>query len=333
MYHFYSNHHFDLTLAQVDKKAAQFQALKHPGDLAALLKTDAALVKKLAAKPHYFEFKIPKPGGAHRIIHNPQPDLKILQTNLNVFFQCAYYLVKPPCAYGFIPRPSDERKPRNIYFNALQHINADWVINFDLEDFFHSVNSRHLTWIFREYFGFAEPLAEQLIALCSCRGVLPMGAPTSPALSNFACLNLDQDLQQLANLCDGTYTRYADDMTFSLAEEPGGIFHEVVQEKVQQQQFTLNPKKTKRYGRHDPPEVTGLLLHHPKPDVSANWLKSLKEDIRLYGQLVAPLMFQRGIFHTQVLEKLRFSIRGQINFLAFIRGKEDEMYRKLAAFD
>ncbi len=322
---------FDLTLAQLDKKAAQFKAMRHPGDLAALLKADAAQVKKFAEKPFYHQFSIPKPGGARRIIHNPNPDLKNLQVALNLYLQCAYYQLKPPAAYGFIPRPTDEAQPRNIYTNAMQHHGADWVLNLDMKDYFHTVNSRHLTWVFRELFEFPEPLSNQLVGLTTCRGILPMGASTSPVLSNLAALPLDHDLQGLANMIDANYSRYVDDMTFSLELQPTALLIEEITLKVEKQGFRINETKTRTTHRNKHPEVTGLLLKQPNPDISDSFLKNLRKDIKLLRRLTSPHMMERGIFHANMLDKLRQSITGQLNFLAFIRGKNDVTYRELAA--
>lgn len=320
----------ELTLAQLEQKAAKFRALKHPGDLAALLKTDAAVLAKLASKPHYQVFSIPKPGGAKRVIHNPNPDLKNIQQSLNLYLQATYYGLLPPCSYGFIPKPTDEPRPRNIYTNALVHAGSEWVLNLDMKDYFHTVTSKHLNWIFGTLCQFPLPLTNQLIGLCTYKGVLPMGAPTSPVLSNLAALPLDAGLQVLANRCDALYTRYVDDLTFSFDTQPTQDFTQAVRLLVEEQGFALNESKIRLSYRQDEPEVTGLILKSPKPDVSRSFLKSLKKDIKLYRQLCSPEMLQRGITNAHVLDKLKKSIQGQLAFLSFIRGKKDKAYRKWA---
>lgn len=331
MYNYYQPS-FELTLAQVDQKAARFRAIRHPGDLAALLKADAARLKKLSDKPWYQIFSIPKPGGARRIIHNPNPELKLVQQTLNPYLQCAYYVIKPPAAYGYLPKPTDEPEPRSIYTNALRHLGANWVLNLDMKDYFHTINSRHLRWVFADLFEFPEPLTNQLTGLCACRGVLPMGASTSPVLSNLAALPLDMELQSLANILDADYTRFVDDMTFSLAEEPTPLVVQAITGIVEKQGFRINEQKTRITPREKHPEVTGLLLKQPNPDVSETFLKTLRKDLKLLQKLASPRMMERGIFHPNVIDKLRQSIGGQLNFLAFIRGKNDAVYRQLAAW-
>jgi|APTNR8051073442_1049403.scaffolds.fasta_scaffold13315_4 RNA-directed DNA polymerase len=320
----------ELTLIQLDSKADRFKSLKHPGELAALIKADAAQLAKFAAKPYYQVFSIPKPGGDKRILHNPHPDLKTIQQNLNLYLQAAYYVIKPPCAYGFIPRPSDEPRPRNIYTNALVHAGSGWVLNLDMKDYFHTVTTRHLKWVFSDLFNFPEPLVKQLIALFTYKGVLPMGAPTSPVLSNFAALPLDAELQSFAARHNALYTRYVDDLTFSLDTRPDMDFTESIRRTVQQCGFQLNEGKISLKPKHENPEVTGLILKTPKPDVNKKFLKHLKKDIELYLHLTSAAMLQRGLFQASFLEKLKKSITGQLQFLGFIRGKQDKEYLQFA---
>jgi hypothetical protein len=322
----------ELTLDQFNRLAERFKAIKHSGDLAGLIKADAAILKKLADKPHYLVFTIPKPGGLKRLIHNPFPDLKEIQQHLNQYLQAAYYQIKPPCSFGFIPLPADESRPRNIYTNALAHAGSNWVLNLDLADFFHNVNSRHLGWIFRELFEFPEALADQLTALCSFKGILPMGAPTSPVLANLSCLLLDIDLQTIAIHHNAIYTRYVDDLTFSFDSIPTLEFTSIVRETAIKHGFALNESKIRLKSKEQFPEVTGLILKTPKPDVSPAFLKSLKRDLKMYRRIISPGFMQRHIFQTSVLDKLRRSLQGQIQFLGFVRGTSDRTYLKLSAF-
>ena len=54
-----------------------------------------------------------------------------------------------------------------------------------------------------------------LTSLCTLQGRLPQGAVTSPALSNICFAAMDQKISDLCDSMRVTYTRYADDLTFS----------------------------------------------------------------------------------------------------------------------
>jgi len=93
---------------------------------------------------------------------------------------------------------------------------------------------------------------------------LPQGAPTSPALTNLVCTRLDARLAGLAGSLGFTYTRYADDLTFSASGEAAGkvgALLKYVHAIVAGEGFTVHPDKTRvmRRGRHQ--EVTGLTVN------------------------------------------------------------------------
>ena len=112
----------------------------------------------------------------------------------------------------------------------------------DIKDFFPTVTVPRVKGIFRKA-GFREQIATLLALLCTeapreivdhegttyyvslgprC---LPQGAPTSPALTNTLCLRLDQRIHGLAKKYGWRYTRYADDLTFSLPANHKGAPH------------------------------------------------------------------------------------------------------------
>jgi len=87
---------------------------------------------------------------------------------------------------------------------------------FDLTDFFPSIHLGRVRGLFlKKPFECKSAVATVLAQLCCNSGKLPQGAPTSPIISNLICGKMDVQLQRFAkeNLC--TYTRYADDITFS----------------------------------------------------------------------------------------------------------------------
>jgi hypothetical protein len=120
--------------------------------------------------------------------------------------------------------------------NAKPHVGARLLVKMDLVDFFPTIHFGRLVGLFFHY-GAGKEAAKVLAALVTYRpklpdgrvawpSILPQGAPTSPALSNLVCRRLDARLTAFATKVGATYTRYADDLTFSFRDEPAkGLGH------------------------------------------------------------------------------------------------------------
>jgi hypothetical protein len=154
----------------------------------------------------YRRFSLPKRRGGWRQIEAPGDKLKLLQRR--VLRRLLAGLPPHPAATGFT-------RGRSIVDNARPHAGQAVVINLDLSDFFASITAERVAECFRGL-GWGEAAATILSRICTSEGRLPQGAPTSPAVSNLACRRLDARLGALAARFGGRYTRYADDITFSL---------------------------------------------------------------------------------------------------------------------
>lgn len=92
-------------------------------------------------------------------------------------------------------------------------------------------------------------------------GHLPQGAPTSPMLANLVCAALDSELQCIAAREGLTYTRYADDMTFSGEFDNRSAAVDVLRELarvVGGHGFSINAQKTSIAKNGSRKIVTGL---------------------------------------------------------------------------
>ncbi len=231
-----------------------------------------AFDRPLSRISHYQRFRIPKKTGGERLISAPMPRLKRAQ-----YWILDNILAHVPihrAAHGFVPG-------RSILSNAAPHVGRDVVVNFDLKDFFPTLTWKRVKGKFRGL-GYSEAAATVLALICTEPDVdeieldgqrlyakrgprrLPQGAPTSPALTNLICLRLDQRLQGLAAKLGFTYTRYADDMTFSASGEPAkktGALLKFVGEIVTAEGFTVHPDKTRVMRSHRRQEVTGLTVN------------------------------------------------------------------------
>jgi hypothetical protein len=231
-----------------------------------------AFDRAVSSISHYQRFTIPKKTGGERAISAPMPRLKRAQYWVldNLLARASIH----DAAHGFVPG-------RSIVTNAALHVGRDVVVNLDLKDFFPTLTLRRVKGKFRGL-GYPEPVATVLALLCTepdvdeleldgerlfaARGPrrLPQGAPTSPVLTNLICLRLDARLAGLARSLGFTYTRYADDMTFSASGEAArkvGTLLKYVGEIVTAEGFVVHPDKTRvmRRGAHQ--EVTGLTVN------------------------------------------------------------------------
>ncbi|WP_373538474.1 reverse transcriptase family protein [Chamaesiphon sp.] len=232
-----------------------------------------AFSRRVATISHYVRFEIPKKTGGVRQISAPLPRLKQAQQWIldNILEQ----IVLHPAAHGF-------RRGRSIVTNAQRHVGAAVVINLDLENFFPSISYHRVKGIFRSL-GYSEAIATILGLICTEPEVtaveldgktyyiaqterhLPQGAPSSPALTNLLCRRLDRRLDRMASNRGYTYTRYADDLTFSTTDsdklrEIGNILqgtHGIVTHEG----LTLHPAKTRVLRQSQQQEVTGVIVN------------------------------------------------------------------------
>jgi RNA-directed DNA polymerase len=166
---------------------------------------------------------VPKKSGGERTLSAPHKSLAAAQQW--IFDNIVTKLPTEPAAHGFI-------SGRSILTNATPHVGQAVVINADLENFFPTITFCRVRSVFHRL-GYSGAVATILALLCTeCprrtarfdnknyhvatgpRG-LPQGACTSPGLSNQVARRLDRRLTGLAKRLGLTYTRYADDLTFS----------------------------------------------------------------------------------------------------------------------
>lgn len=268
------------TRATFRRRADALYALRNPDDLARLLGLSPHALTLLAHFPEYRHFTVPKRDGSRRAIEDPAPALKKAQQTLNRHLQASYYFHRSEAAYGFVSSPDREPQPRNILTNAQRHLGQPWMLNIDYEDFFHSIGTEAVraTWG-QEPFNFGEDVTELLTGLVCHGGRLPMGAPTSPGLSNWVCRGLDRDLTEMARRWGCRYSRFADDLTFSAAE--GFSTHQIQEIRARSQccGYRFNDEKLRVYGPSADKIVTGLCIYEDHVGLTDDYFKELDAEI------------------------------------------------------
>lgn len=225
-------------------------------------------------KTNYAEWTVPKKHSGVRVICSPKPRLKAVQHKIKT--EILDHVVSHDAAHGFV-------RGRGILSNARPHIGRRLVVRFDLRDFFEHVRRPFVVGVFRRM-GYSSEVSRWLALLCThCPNlgthvISPIagahvwrrmrhtvqGAPTSPALANLALHRLDCRMSGLARRFDATYTRYADDLTFS-GDEPfkRGMkrFLKRAQSIITNEGFALNYAKARFSRSGDQQRVTGVVVN------------------------------------------------------------------------
>uniref|UniRef100_UPI004026EAAB reverse transcriptase domain-containing protein n=1 Tax=Bacteroides cellulosilyticus TaxID=246787 RepID=UPI004026EAAB len=316
-------------------------------------------------KRRYTQFEIPKKSGGKRQITAPVRTLKSLLTYVNIIFQAMYEPL--PCVTGFIPKNC-------ITDNAKFHIGKHYVFNIDMKDFFPSIAQARV-WAKLQLppFNFKDSdgkgrkrriLADVIAGMCCMKidnqtdtnlfnelksrrcnigkdalYVLPQGAPTSPILTNIICERLDWKLSKLAKHYGVTYSRYADDITFSSMHnvyQKDSEFTKQLREVIESQNFVINPAKTRLLRVNQRQEVTGLTVN-----VKSNVARKYVQDVRhilhtwatrgyqaAYAEFYPRYKAEKG--HVKkgepVLENV---LSGKMEYLKMVKGSEDTTYKRL----
>jgi retron-type reverse transcriptase len=245
-----------------------------------------AFDRRVSRISHYRRFAMPKKTGGERIISAPMPRLKRAQ-----YWVLDNLLAKAPlhqAAHGFVPG-------RSIVSNAAPHAGHEVVINLDLKDFFPSIAMPRVKGVFRQM-GYGEQIATTLALLCTEAATeevsvdgehffvahgpraLPQGAPSSPALTNILCRRLDARLSGCAARLGFTYTRYADDLTFSGSQEARKLAGKLlwrVKQIVVDEGFTPHPDKQHVMRSAQRQSVTGIVVND-KPAIARDTLKRFR---------------------------------------------------------
>ena len=265
-----------------DSRAFALLSINTWRELSYLLNLTPLQVEQIINNPSYIEFKIPKKKGKPRLICQPNVELMKIQRRLNLYFQAIYEFHIPSCVHGFISKSNTAN--RSIVTNAKPHIGKRNILVIDLKDFFTTIRAKRVKNLFSSW-GINDEIASTLALLCTYKGTLPMGAPTSPIVSNLCSYELDMKLMRFCELNQVTYSRYADDLTFS---SNGNISDELIQSLIQmirENGFEINYKKLRRIGSHRKQKITGIIVNQ-KLSVERKLkkkIRAIEHDIKLNG--------------------------------------------------
>ena len=340
-------------------------------DLALLLGFKAPALSyvlyKVPASAKYTSFSIPKRFGGIRLIMAPLGGLKVAQERLSDLLQdCVEEIdagksVKNQIAHGFIRR-------RSIITNAGRHRHRRYVFNIDLKDFFPSINFGRVRGYFMKQQGFAldAKIATILAQIACYENALPQGSPCSPVVSNLIAHVLDMYCVGLAAKVGCTYSRYADDLTFSTNKKvfPAEIAVPSATEThlwhpgaelaglVKRAGFLINPRKTRMQYRDSRQEVTGLVVNK-KINVRSEYrhnVRAMVHSLLTTGsfQTLVPVKDASGAVTMESKDGTLNQLNGMLGFVgsvdlynkktterqlgAPVQSKKEDLYRKFLLY-
>ncbi len=267
------------------------------------------------APERYKVYTIPKRSGGVREIAHPASELKVVQRAIVDRFLRA--LPVHPAATAYV-------KGSSIRINAARHAENGPILKFDFREFFPSITE--FAWIhYCELHGLCDKNQAIMFARLLFRRPagkrilrLSIGAPSSPMLSNILMYEFDRNLHEAVSRDLVTYTRYADDLTFSAPRT--GHLNSVekhlrsAMSNIALPKLHLNQEKTvtatKKYRR----QVTGLILTN---DSRVSLGRERKRGLRSSLD-----HFRRGLLNLDQSAKLA----GQ---MAFAKDVEPEFYKRM----
>ena len=334
-------------------RLATLKAAASLSDVAKLLdfkpKAVSYILYKQPAATKYKTFQIPKRNGGQRTIKAPVDALKVLLRKLSDLLQDCVDEInaannrKDRTAHGF-------KRKRSIITNARQHRHRRWVFNLDLEDFFPSINFGRVRGFLlkNKDFELHEDVATVIAQIACYENSLPQGSPCSPVISNLIAHLLDMRLVKLASVAGCTYSRYADDLTFStnkkkcpvdiavLSGTNGAASHlwlpgKALQKVIERTGFRINTKKTHLMYRDSRQNVTGLVVNEK---INVRWeyrhnVRAMVHSLVKTGTFEIRGVTQRG--RQMVLEKRHGTLDELHGMLGFI--DSIDVYNKIHASD
>ncbi len=275
-----------------------------------LLIDESEIIDYIKKAPYKYKvYEIPKRNGrGTRTIAQPAKELKVFQQ-----LSLRHSLLDLPvheAAFAY-------REGVSIKQNAEMHSKNHYLLKMDFKNFFPSILDADLITHIEKYHGELSPRNRSAIRnLFFWRrkgdrdNRLSIGAPSSPFISNTLLYGFDEEVSNVCSSLMITYTRYADDLTFT-TNQPGILFTipDIVNEilkSIKTPRLAINPQKTVFSSKKNNRHVTGLVISN---DDKVSLGRSKKRYIR-------SLVFQ---FDTKKLSDAdTIKLKGLLGFAKYI---------------
>ncbi|MHA1498566.1 MAG: reverse transcriptase domain-containing protein [Promethearchaeota archaeon] len=290
----YSSMLYKLDMDEKKLKEHNLEILKDAKDLAKFLELEFKELRFLTyhrdvvSIDHYIRYEIPKRSGGIRKIAAPKLILK--KSQRAILDKILSNIKVSENTHGFLAGKS-------VISNANSHPKQPYLIlNMDLTDFFPTITFERVRGMFI-YLGYSGHISTLLAILCTyceripikvknkvkyvatSKRILPQGSPASPMITNIICRRLDKRLEGLSKEFGFTYSRYADDLSFSLQDKKDenlGRFYGLVHKIIKEEGFKINPSKTRFLRKNYQQKITGIILNNQELGLPRKWIKNYR---------------------------------------------------------
>ena len=311
--------------------------IENDKDLATLLQVEYKTLRYLTYHrdvvtfDNYYRFDIPKKSGGKRHIAAPKTELKKAQRQ--ILEEILEKIEVSEFAHGFI-------KSKSVVTGAKFHKSGpDLLINMDLENFFPTITFERVRGLFQSlgYSGYISSLLAMICTYCeripveikgetkyikTSERILPQGSPASPMITNIICNKMDKRINGLCKKLGFTYTRYADDMSFSYIGETEnlavGSFLNSIKKIIEDEGFNIKKEKTHILRKNNRQYITGIVINNEEIGVPRKWVDILRASIHNAEKLK-----NSG---ESIPKETKMEIKGRI---AWLKNVNEERYKKI----
>ncbi len=151
-------------------------------------------------------------------------------------------------------------KGKSNITNAKLHLGKKFHFCTDIKKCFPSIRHNKVYSALIDN-GFSPKVARLITNLCTYKGKLPQGNPTSSSLANIVLLSLDKKLIEFCNSHKIVYSRFVDDLVFS-SQTCFKDQQNIILSEIYGSGFRISHRKT--FYKIGPAEITGILVKHNK---------------------------------------------------------------------
>lgn len=148
----------------------------------------------------------------------------------------------------------------NNYINAQSHVGQHVYATTDISSFFTNSKSCYVRKFFRNKLNITGEALEMLVHMCTYRGHIPTGAPTSSILAFLSHKDLFDEIAEYMSKRDITFTLYVDDITLSAKHGISGKEIKFIKSVLKKHKLEIKPEKTKFFS-YKKAMITGFYLN------------------------------------------------------------------------